>query len=417
MGIAAGWWHNVALRNDGTVAVWGQNYYGQTNVPAPLTSVASNAPVKLLAAGGPQTIAGVFNPLTQYQIDVTKDLLLIYNTNSSDSAGVKDYYLAHRPMVANANVLGVGCSNKTETFYPSEYTNLFLPQVTNWLVTNATKRPQYVVLFVDVPSRVNTNADYSQDDLINYPPRFLPVRPSVQHQLHEWAWPNWHPFVAHINMGASNDCVHYIDKLASHAGVAVVLAGGSAAGTNYYFEDAGSSTNYSARGLAALEGVTNNGVSSQFVTYVPRTSTSHIVSGTNVAGYWTWGANGGQGYYFPDPGHVAFQTNSNWYLMGTGESFNGQRFHPNPPPADQTVPATLQSWFGQWFASGAFGGVAYSSTPVAGVSHVDEPFEAGLEDTYVYFGLWAAGKNFATCSWNSKQTPQFQAVGDPLVVK
>ena len=31
IGIAAGTWHSVALRADGTVAVWGDNSFGQTN--------------------------------------------------------------------------------------------------------------------------------------------------------------------------------------------------------------------------------------------------------------------------------------------------------------------------------------------------------------------------------------------------
>ncbi len=33
IGIAAGTWHSVALRANGTVAVWGDNTFGQTNLP------------------------------------------------------------------------------------------------------------------------------------------------------------------------------------------------------------------------------------------------------------------------------------------------------------------------------------------------------------------------------------------------
>jgi len=102
---------------------------------------------------------------------------------------------------------------------------------------------------------------------------------------------------------------------------------------------------------------------------------------------------------------VYFSGNSDWYIMGTGESYNGQRANPG----------ANQGWFLQWFSSGAFHGTAYSSTPIAAVTHVDEPGVGGLEDTQAYFGLWAAGKNFAICAWNSKLTSEFQAVGDPLV--
>jgi hypothetical protein len=41
--VAAGWSHSVALKADGTVVAWGDNIYGQTNVPARLTNVIAIA--------------------------------------------------------------------------------------------------------------------------------------------------------------------------------------------------------------------------------------------------------------------------------------------------------------------------------------------------------------------------------------
>ena len=38
-----GYNHNLALKSDGTVVAWGDNEYGQTNVPANLTNVKSIA--------------------------------------------------------------------------------------------------------------------------------------------------------------------------------------------------------------------------------------------------------------------------------------------------------------------------------------------------------------------------------------
>ena len=139
-------------------------------------------------------------------INVTNDLLLIYNTNSLDSSNVCAYYLAHRPLVNGANVLGIGCTN-TESFLPSEYTNVFVAQVANWLAQNPTKRPQYVILFLDIPSRVN----------VNRPPPNLIVtdfgkRPSVSYSMAR-QFAGWQPFVMHLNMGTTNDCRAYIDKL------------------------------------------------------------------------------------------------------------------------------------------------------------------------------------------------------------
>jgi len=71
--------------------------------------------------------------------------------------------------------------------------------------------------------------------------------------------------------------------------------------------------------------------------------------------------------------------------------------------------------FIQWFSSNAFGGTNYSNTPIGAVTHVEEPGLPDVENSSVYFGLWETGKNFAICAWNSRQTPYFQAVGDPFI--
>ncbi len=41
--IAAGWYHNLALKSNGTVVAWGDNSFGQTNVPASLTNISAIA--------------------------------------------------------------------------------------------------------------------------------------------------------------------------------------------------------------------------------------------------------------------------------------------------------------------------------------------------------------------------------------
>jgi len=49
--IAAGAYHSVVLKSDGTVFAWGNNNWGQTNVPAGLSSVVA------IAAGGYHSLA------------------------------------------------------------------------------------------------------------------------------------------------------------------------------------------------------------------------------------------------------------------------------------------------------------------------------------------------------------------------
>ncbi len=133
----------------------------------------------------------------------------------------------------------------------------------------------------------------------------------------------------------------------------------------------------------------------------------HITSGTNVAGYMSWGDHSSLGAYYTTNGYVSWTGNSGWYLMETIESFNGQR----------NSQATGQGNFLEWFSSNAFGGTSYSNTPVGVVSNVEEPGEPGPSYGAIYFGLWASGKNSAICAWNARNTPYFQVVGDPLVTK
>ncbi|HWR57565.1 MAG TPA: Ig-like domain-containing protein, partial [Thermodesulfovibrionales bacterium] len=49
--IATGNGYTVALKNDGTIVAWGDNYYGQTTVPSGLSGVTA------IAAGGGHTVA------------------------------------------------------------------------------------------------------------------------------------------------------------------------------------------------------------------------------------------------------------------------------------------------------------------------------------------------------------------------
>jgi hypothetical protein len=53
--IAAGGYHSLALKNDGTVVSWGMNTYGQTNVPSGLTNAIA------IAAGEYDSLALVGN--------------------------------------------------------------------------------------------------------------------------------------------------------------------------------------------------------------------------------------------------------------------------------------------------------------------------------------------------------------------
>jgi hypothetical protein len=415
MAVAAGNAHSVALKNDGTVVVWGDNSSGQTNVPVAqsiiVTGTNTNSPpspttlnppivVKLIAAGGDHTMAAIFSPLVQYPIDISKDLLLIYNaTNISFSSNVCSYYLTHRPMVGNANILGIACATN-EGIQSSDYINTFSTPIVAWLLANPTKRPQYVILFQDLPSRI-TNG---------------PGTVSVQYDMaigvdSYFQVPNyfasWTPFVTSINMngvGWTNDCIAYIDKLvnmASNSGTLFISASTRGYGnTNWYFDRA---NNSSSAGWQAEQGVLNADPSaSVFGANLP----TNTYRGTNVAGYYSSGWDGGLPATFATDTTVEFLGNSGWYIMASVDSFNGQRNGNG-----------FQSSCLTWFASNSFGGTNYSSTPIGAITYVNEPSGA-QQNTSNYYGNWAAGRSFAFSAWAGRDACiQYQVVGDPFVTK
>jgi alpha-tubulin suppressor-like RCC1 family protein len=403
--IAAGWAHSIALKNDGTVVAWGDNSQGQTDVSATLTNV------RFIAAGSYHSLASVGSPLLPYPVEAPKDLLLVYNTNSPTSVSVLSYYLQHRPLVGNANVVAVACDTN-ESILVDDYTNQIQTPLANWLAAHPTVRPGYVVLFPDLPARTYAATN------------FLPARPSVQVQI-ATAITNWHPLVTSINMGDTNACFAYIDKLAAIGsnycpGQLILRAqAGGYGNTNYAIDNvrhgAGYSDNYGYcwwLGWAATNGLALNGIPSAAINYANgiETYTSgaaqdlpHLTNMANVAGYFTWGAHSSLGAHSATSGEVKFTGQSGWYVMGSVESFNGQR------------DLTESDNFVKWFSATAFGATNYQNTPVGAVTHVDEPAISGIEDQSQFFGLWVGGKNFATCAWASRNTPYFQAVGDPFV--
>ena len=412
MAIAAGRAHGAALKNDGTVVCWGANSSGQTSTPSLLSNV------KMIAAGGDHTLAGVFSPLVQYPVDVTKDLLLIYNTNSVNSIIVKDYYLAHRPMVGGANVLGVGATTN-EIISTADFTNQIQNPYQNWQNQNPTKHPQYVILFPDLPTRVWGNVT-----------DFFTISNSTAFGIHNHTL-GVKPFVNSINMGLdyqgasalTNDCIAYINKLATFGSnyspgqLFISASKGGYANTNFVLENLRHGPGYLFDGnfsgdgsyvYNATNGILNSGVAGLHITYNNQIETNnqptplHITNAVNVAGYMCWGGHSSLGNEYPVNGQVNWSGNSSWWIIETIESFNGQR-------------ATGQGNFTQWFSQNAFGGTNYLNTPLGAVSHTDEPFLQSINRSQEYFGYWAVGKPFGMCAWNSRATPKFQAVGDPFV--
>jgi len=387
-----------------TIAEWGDNSLGQTNAP-------SVSQVKLIACGAYQTIISIFS-YAHYQIDVGRDLLLIYNTNSPASSNICNYYLANRPMVAGANVLPIGLSPLADDrIEPTAFTDEILTPFLQWLTNNPTKRPQYIILFPDIPSPtcldLNCDNDGSQ---------------SVQQALRDKGSFRlvYHPFVTAINMGLfdnTNDCIAYIDKLKTIGATyspGRLLISPYAAGygnTNYYI-DASDDAPGNTPGRNATNGifmanptasVTYTNVMDSHSDLVP-----HIHTGSNVAGYLCFGAHSALGFtYATNASEVAWTGNSKWWIIHTIESYNGLR-----KKGDSS-----QGFFLQYFSTNWFGGTAWSNTPIGATTTPHEP-GAVIYDS-IYYGLWESGRNFGMCAWGSANPSGFflQIIGDPFVRK
>ncbi len=449
--VAAGEAHSVVLLNDSvSLYAWGDNSQNQSLVPFRPSTVTSNVTpatnsipamtnfttnyvppvmVKSIAAGGNHTMAAIWSPLVEYPIDVSKDLLLIYNTSSpgNGSSNVCAYYLANRPMVANCtNVLAISCTPNEQIDLP-DYTNDIQQPIQNWLSSNPTKRPSYVILFQDIPSRtylvVGTN---------------LLTEPSVRVLINTTYAANWQPLVSSINMngvGGTNDCIAYINKLAlfgsnySPGQLVLSASAGGYGGTNYYgdtnwYFDDGSIDGLGPFFYSTIAAVTNV-ITNASITYLDITTgpdagvlAGHITNALNIAGFASFGVHGYFGYTnggYPTNGTIEFTGQSGWYLLETGESFNGERDGNG-----------FQGYFLEWFASNAFAGTNssnYTNTPVGAVSNVEEPQLQGINTPTLYFGEWAAGRIFAYCAWNSftienrRYSQYLQVVGDPFTRK
>lgn len=412
IGITAGDLCSLALKNDGRVVVWGSNDHGQTNVP-PLVDVYA------VSAGWEHSVALAYNPLLMYPVDVAKDLLLIVNTHSTNSTSILNYYLAHRPGVSNANVLEISTppggpalySLITNTTYEMcSLTNYYLdierPYLT-WLTNNPTKRPRYVLMMYDVPSR----RDGTNDGWFGY---------CVARNLSS-ATPGRKPFITHLNMKTVADCQAYIDKLETFGNLyspgklVISASAGGYGNANYLIDDVRDpgyntvhcfrETRHALTNLVALANIVH-------AEELRTTNTCNIcrvdcpTGCTNVAAYLTWGYWGSQWAswaYF-----VKFSGASGWYIMNSNESWNGQWGNEQGETRDG------QYSFHLWFDTMAFGGTNYSNTPVGAVTTTTEPGGACYALPQSYLPLWAAGKNFAICAWQS-QGSTVQATGDPLV--
>ena len=70
--IAAGWDHSLALKQDGSVVGWGDNTYGECTAPAGLTNVVA------IAGGGSWSLAIVALPPPTVTLSMSRNLTVLF---------------------------------------------------------------------------------------------------------------------------------------------------------------------------------------------------------------------------------------------------------------------------------------------------------------------------------------------------
>jgi hypothetical protein len=412
---------DVAHVNDGTTTIEGKassNRYGSRTHSIDLT---------LGTTGGDEDIITTITPDT---IDPAKHILVVYNTNEADSLTAKNYYLANRPEMGTANVLGVAptTTDGFERMTPANYETQVRDPIVSELNTLAGsgKYIRYIVLMYGMPSRTSSGVG-----------GYATAYPSVQYRLtraleesgdrtgsvyqnavNEFTVAEYQGMSAlctSFNVGTLADFQAYIDKLATMYGnmtspdIIISATDASYGNIRYCFDDKSRAYSTQTCGnalnlLLAENGsaTTLYGANSGDSNPVPD-QTSHITSAADVASYMSWGANGGLGGSYANSGAIVFTGDSGWYIICTVESFNGRR-------------STGQGNMVDWFSSNAFGGTTYSNTPVFGVTHVEEPYLGGVNDG-MFFALWERGWLGIEAAWQSRNVNKMQCIGDPLVKK
>ena len=362
--------------------------------------------------GGSRVVSGAV--ASQAVVRAAADnVLVVYNSNSAESKQVLNYYLANRPGFANVKTLGVS-TDDAEVVDQTQFLSHIRQPIVDWITSRPSAALHYIVLLRGVPDRTYTGTGASVDYQIAMALSDLGIRTGAVYgggagvAYTPSQYPGTTALVTHLNMGSLEATLAYIDKLkAMYKAMPTpnIIISGKASGRrgdHYCLDGSSALSGFDSIMRRDYEALVSVGVANSRITYTT-TSLPHIKTCNNVTGYETWGANGGLGSDYAKNGFISFHDHSNWFLIKTIESFNGQWI-------------TSQGNFVNWFSAKAFGGANYSNTPVGATTNVEEPTTAGLAGPS-YFADWEKGMLFAEAAWDSRQTTFFMAVGDPLVTR
>ncbi len=374
-------------------------------VPAPVPPPVNPPPATPTAPppAAPTPTAPVNAPIDPSWPDPAKDLLIVYNSKSKDSVDLLNYYRTQRaagiekaPTFAIAfptwcEVGSDGCYSPDSELVPGWPVDYAQIEVVKPILDHLKTRPtiKHVLLLYGIPTR-SVNFSESISSRISGPSNTK---------------------VTTINMGSAESTKAYIDKLVrmknsmpQTMGPIISSKSSPLRGVVYGFEDAGS--RYGGIPWNGQQGELRRDAvlsvnPSAIIDFRPF-GAQRISTLKDVAGFVTWGANGGREPTYSGDGSIKFSGNSSWWVLNTIESFNGQ----------QRV--AWQGSYERWFAKNAFGSVNYENTPVAATAHTTEPSLLGVADASLY-ACWESGKLWIDCAASATRTPSYLNLGDPYI--
>jgi hypothetical protein len=399
----------------------------------------------------------------ELSIDVSKDVLIVYNKLSPDSIEVKDYYINHRPGMNKAAVTSIsiqdpcaGVPEKTTTLlYPNhaihdyqsvtkdDYLRLIKNPLTTYLNNNPTIK--YIIMMPGVPMRFIGEPHGGSRYVFSIPDDLssnISVGSAYEHNYSgqiidsidsNYFVPSLYPgtraLITYVNMVDKDKTIAYIDKLERMYKAmpvkSLIISSKDVSGYEkglYYADGYTSDKMYLHSNLFELgvERMKNSIPESRIVLHTDRDSVNDLIGidgsahpAIDVAGYYGWGIHNlvyGEEFpmYTPEKplNRVKFSGKSDWYLMMTEESFNGI-----------IGGSGGQSTFRTWFHELAFGGTNYSNTPVAAVVHIDEPGGGSTNSTI--FACFDKGElPFVECAWKSVTNSNATVfIGDPFITR
>ena len=346
-------------------------------------------------------------------LDPAKHILIIYNADSSDSMALKNYYIANRPGMATANVLGVtGIPDTTSTTVAATITSL-MDQIYNWLVANEAEKPiRYAVVMRGIPSRQSTMGALVTDLywlLYDRGYRTGTSYNAASDRFTRYEYPGTTCLPAWLDCGSYPASLAYIDKLKAVADAGglqadgVTIRGTPVQGDQWYLDEKRSLTTYPSILADDAAQLLTEGIAAEDITYQSVITGPAITACADCAFFMCWGLYA-HGANWPNADTVIMSGNSSWWLAASVESFNGMYAHATH--GDPT----------EFFAADAFGGAAYENTPIGFVGHTAEPWLSGVSSK-LYCASWARGWSFAEAAWSGAQTYNLLVVGDPLVTR